>query len=239
MYKELAFELVGGAPRGRHVRFLAGHPTAAAHVQASHVAGSLLWQVWSTHADASVLDGLEAELARGGEGVVLGYEVLERADRTLTFLVRSREPTTPEEGTSIDFLAQEVLGHRALVLARIEEGRLGFRVVADEGDHLVTFFERVRARVEPESRVRLLRIGEFRGNPSEPVSALRHARLGHDDARILEVALTAGYYDEPKKVGVRELGESLGYSKSAVARRLRALERRALESLLVPGERRS
>lgn len=53
-----------------------------------------------------------------------------------------------------------------------------------------------------------------------------------DLLRLAGEALARGYYDTPKRVGVRELSALLGLSKSTIARRLKLLERDALEKLI-------
>jgi predicted DNA binding protein len=48
----------------------------------------------------------------------------------------------------------------------------------------------------------------------------------------LELAVESGYYERPRGIDLDELGEQLGISKSAVSQRIRAAERKLIETAI-------
>jgi hypothetical protein len=56
--------------------------------------------------------------------------------------------------------------------------------------------------------------------------------LDFEEGRILEAALTQGYFEVPKSITTDELADSLGMSSTTLNNKLRSINRRILDSFL-------
>lgn len=218
--KELVFELSGDRARIAHVRYLLEHPGMALHVESLQSSGEVVWEVARVTGSPEEIAGLRALVLGPQTPPVGAIDLLDDEPRALRWVIRWERPT-PEGASSLFHVVFDAAGAQAIVTPRIAGGRIEVRVTARCLDDLKSVYARVEASYAPRWNVKLLRIGDPRTRVTVP----------NEDRALLARALEAGYYDEPKRVGVRELGDALGWSKTVTSRRLRALERRAVEMM--------
>jgi hypothetical protein len=132
----------------------------------------------------------------------------------------------PGQDISLPHLVQEAVGPRAILRMEFAKGLLLYRIADENHEALTRFFDVLQRELQPRFEVKLVRVGYY-----ENRDAMTRA-VGPEDLHLAKEALARGYYDAPKRVGVRELGTALGLSKSVVARRLKSIERKALENLI-------
>lgn len=235
IFREIQFELSEGTPRSPYARFFVEHRELLVRAQAMHSTNEQMWELVDARGPAADLGALRVFLDEGPVAPAEDVEVLHDGEGRVQFLVRWRRPRPGEPAVSLEYLAQQEVGPDAIVATLFEGGRIEVRVAGSDGERLLRFFREVEAALGDRFCVRMLRIGEMRPDWS-PVPQVKRQEVASEDRKLVAYALGAGYYDSPKRIGVRELGEALGWSKSVVARRLREVERRALETLLcAPG----
>lgn len=199
-----------------------------ATTSAVHATADSMWLIWGVAGPASevlaVRDALEGPLGQPIQAV----DVTEDVRGKLLVAVRWARPPI-SEGPAIEHLLSDVASAGALLRLRVQGRRVEVRAAANDGEMLLRFYQAIRSLLASRYAIRLLRMGDARGAKDASRDLLRR-----DEEELLELALARGYYDEPKRCGVRELGDALGFSKSVVARKLRTLERRALEQLKSP-----
>lgn len=83
----------------------------------------------------------------------------------------------------------------------------------------------------PVSTRRIVGLDGQMGSESRPVLC-DSSVLTEKQRRALDVAMSRGYYDEPKAVTLSELAGDLGISKSALSRRLRSAESKILRNCI-------
>lgn len=222
-FKEMTFELElsGGRARVEHIAWVLDHPSMTVRVESLQARGDAVWEVAFVTGPTADVRGLLEILRRPAAQPVGSVDVAEQDPRSLRWIIRWDRPR-PEAVPSLFHLVFDIAGPDALVMPRIAHGRIEVRVACREADDLGRLFRTVQAVYGARFDVRLLRVGNVRGGQPE---------VPEEDRDLLAKAIAAGYYDEPKRVGVRELGEVLGWSKTVISRRLRALERRAVERL--------
>lgn len=235
MFKEIVFELAGGRPRTAHARYFFEHPELAARMQILHATPDMTWELITVTGESADVRAFEAEIARGPVPPMVDLEIVSATPRTLQYVVKWARPTNDEAGTSLEFMLYDHVGPDALFNMRIESGRAEVKVAGPDGEKLLRYFNAVRGRLENRYQVRLVRVGELR--PGWEEARETRSTIRDEDRQLVAFALAAGYYDNPKRCGVRELGDALGWSKSVVARKLRAIERRALENIVTPPTR--
>lgn len=120
---------------------------------------------------------------------------------------------TPTDGSvSVEQIALEMLGPAIVYESEIGNGDCTVRVMAPPGSDLETFYRRVEAALAPRFRVRF---GGVRAcAPPERATSM-------DEERALLAALSAGYFEKRRRVGVREMALSGRKSKSAFGETLR------------------
>lgn len=190
-----------------------------ARIEALQTSGGAVLEVARVTGTATELEGLRQVLSGPVAPPVGAHGVVDRDGRSLRWFVRWEDKP---EAPSLFHLVFRIAGADALVTPALKQGRVEVRVACRSADDLQRLYGEVERTYGRRWDVRLVRIGALRD---------RAPTMPDDDRELLAHALQAGYYDEPKRVGVRELGESLGWSKTALARRLRVLERRAVEQL--------
>jgi len=217
----MTFELSGGRARVEHVAWVLEHPAMTVRVESLQACGDAVWEVALVTGPPADIHGLLEILRREPVAPVGSVDIAEEDPRSLRWVIRW-DRARPGAVPSLFHLVFEVAGPDALVMPRIAHGRIEVRVACREADDLGRLFRSVQSVYGARFDVRLLRVGGLRGGRPE---------VPEEDRDLLAKAIQAGYYDEPKRVGVRELGEVLGWSKTVISRRLRALERRAVERL--------
>lgn len=166
----------------------------------------------------------------GVQPCILHADVLLDTERHIRFIVSWRRPEDhTTQGVSLEHVLLDTVGPGGLLFGRIEDGVISYKAASPGGRGLSEFLAQVQQALGTRYRVRPFRAGPFKAG-WEIDDAPR--RVDPEEEALLSAALANGYYDEPKRCGVRELGESLGVSKSVVARRLRDLEKRALEHMV-------
>lgn len=80
--------------------------------------------------------------------------------------------------------------------------------------------------------VSLLRIVDCSQADSEPGLTFDLTDLSQTQRDTLELAVTEGYYDDPRGITLAELAEKLGVSKSGVSRRLSRIEATILTNIV-------
>lgn len=216
-----------GEPRNPILRAFWSRPRVEAATSAIHAATDSMWLIWVVTGPAEELRALRAELPFARASPIEAVESEENARGDLLVAVRWGRPPA-SEGPAIEHLLAQMAAAGSMLRLRVHDGRIEVRAASHDGEGLLRFYQAMRSLLVTRYHVRLLRMGEAR-TPEASRDALRR-----DEEELLELALARGYYDEPKRCGVRELGDALGFSKSVVARKLRTLERRALENLKGP-----
>ena len=209
-----------------------------AHVEAMRWAGDTIWELTYVTGPPRDLASFRELLQAPPEPPILETHVLEEEQNGILYYTRWNRPGDASQGVSIEHLMLDHVGPEAVLDVSIRNGKMEYQVVSPDGTRLLTFFNAVKAALEHRFQVRLHRVGELRGKLHHHAHGHAHApaapagepMIRLDEQALLREALLRGYYDNPKKCGVRELGDALGFSKSVVARKLRALERRALET---------
>lgn len=230
MFKEVLFELSGGQPRSKHSGYFFDHPEVAAQMRILHATPEHVWEIIDVSGEPDAIDAFRAFLEEDQEASMESLELVSAATRHVRYVIKWARPRPDEPALSIEFLVTDVVGPDAIFHMRVDGRRAEVKVAGPDGSRLLRFFNEVQQRLQSRFQVRLLRMGEHRADWEAPKS--QASDLRDEDRQLLAYALAAGYYDNPKKVGVRELGDALGCSKSVIARKLRTIERRALESLV-------
>lgn len=237
MYREVVFELVDGQAVTPLFRALSHERLATARLQATSLAHDFASVLVDYAGPAAAVERVRAVVRERPESTVLHYDTLLDEDQRLRFVATWRRATNPQrEGVSLEHHLFDTVGPGGLLFGRVEGGVIAYKAASPEGRGLQEFVASVREAFGGRFTVRTLRMGPFRSG-WEVDDAPRQVRP--DDTALLVAAFHAGYYDEPRRCGVRELGDALGVSKSVVARRLRVLERQALERLVDLGAHRA
>ena len=169
-------------------------------------------------------------LVSGQQPCVALADLLVDSEKQLRFIMNWRRPGDPHrEGVSLEHILLETVGPCGMLFGRVEGGTLAYKVAAPGGRGLSEFLEAAQRAFGTRFTVRPVRAGPFKPGWEIDVAP---QRVDPEEEALLSAALAQGYYDEPKRCGVRELGDALGVSKSVVARRLRDLEKRALERMV-------
>lgn len=232
MYREVLFELVDGRAATPLFQALAHERSARGRLQAlsigPEVVAVLVDYVGPTEAVQRVRDAVQR---RPDTPTVLHFDPLLDEPKHVRFVATWRRPAETSHGVSLEHLLYDHVGPAGLLFGRVEGGIIGYKAASPGGRGLTEFLAAAQAAFGERFKVQPLRTGPFRAG-WEIEDGPRHVEP--EEEALLAAALAAGYYDEPKRCGVRELGDALGVSKSVVARRLRTLERRALERLVSP-----
>lgn len=130
------------------------------------------------------------------------------------------------EGTKVKMIVgtSHCLGCRALAQAEafllsakvLDDGWVEWRVVHDERNALDHLIERLE---DAGMGTRVVEVSGFKDRES----------LTKDQDRVLKTALESGYYDFPKRVGVRELARKLGVSTAYISYTLRSAQKKTIQ----------
>lgn len=228
-YREVLFELTNGRPITPLFVALTSERAAQARLQALSIGHEVVSVLIDFRGSASATERVRRVITRRPEPTtVIDYDSLIDEPKHLRFVTTWRRPTKPQEGVSLEHILFDTAGPAAILFGRVQDATIAYKAASPDGRGLQEFVERVREAFGTRYAVRARRAGPFRTGWEIDD---RSTRVDPDEEVLLTAALAAGYYDEPKRCGVRELGDVLGLSKSVIARRLRSLERRALEQL--------
>lgn len=228
-YREVLFELVDGRPVTPLFQALVAERTARARLQAISMTERVVSVLIDYAGPPLAVARLRDVLVRRPEVTVLTYDTLIDDEKQLRFLATWTRPQAPQQGVSLEHILFDTVGPAGLLFGRVHNGVIAYKAAAPGGRGLNEFLQRVQEQFGTRFTVHAVRTGPFRSGWEIEESA---RRVDPDEEALLAAAFAAGYYDEPKRCGVRELGDVLGLSKSVIARRLRAIERRALEQLV-------
>lgn len=229
VYREVLFELVDGKPATQLFRALIAEPSARARLQSVSVAPTVVSVLIDYAGPPAAVAHVRDVVERRPEPTVLDYDTLVDEEKHIRFLAAWRRPHDSTQGVSLEHILHDTVGPAGLLFGRVQDGIISYKAASPGGRGLNEFLQKVQASFGTRYTVRALRTGPFRAGWEIEDTA---RRVDPDEEALLAAALAAGYYDEPKRCGVRELGDALGLSKSVIARRLRSLERRALEQLV-------
>lgn len=168
-------------------------------------------------------------VAEGLQPHVVHADIILDSEKHIRFIQTWRRPPVSSQGVSLEHILLDTVGSGGLLFGRVEDGIISYKAASPGGRGLSEFLTATQKAFGSRFKVRPVRAGPFRSGWEIDDSA---RRVDAAEEALLAAALSQGYYDEPKRCGVRELGDALGVSKSVVARRLRDLEKRALERLV-------
>lgn len=229
LYREIVFELVDGRAVTPLFQALSDEPSSRARLQAVSMGPESVSVLIDYHGRAPAVARLRHVVETKPEPTVLRYDALVDEPEHLRFVATWRRPAHSGEGVSLEHLLHDQVGAGGLLFGRVHEGVISYKVASPEGRGLPAFLAALGEAFGQRFRVRVVRSGAYR--PGWEIDEAG-VSVRPEETALLLAAFSAGYYDEPRRCGVRELGDVLGVSKSVVARRLRVLERRALERMV-------
>lgn len=230
IYREILFELVDGRPATPLFAALVAERTARVRMQtvllSDEAASGLFDHVGPAHAVSRIRHILHSTI----QPCVLHSDILLDSEKHIRFMMTwSRPADSATQGVSLEHILLDTVGPGGILFGRVEDGIIAYKAASPGGRGLSEFLAATQRAFGTRFRVRPIRAGPFKAGWEIDDSP---RRVDPEEEALLSAALANGYYDEPKRCGVRELGESLGVSKSVVARRLRDLEKRALERMV-------
>lgn len=152
-------------------------------------------------------------------------DILERTANSIRAVFTWRRPSIDDPATPEKLFAT-LVWTPMLLTVRLQERAILVRALHEDCDRLDAFFEEIHDEFAGTFEVELLRAGEIDRDWSSTPGPLDDRLLA-----VLRHATANGYYEDPRRCSIRDLGESLGMSKSAVARHLREIERIAVARL--------
>lgn len=228
MYREVLFELADGRPATALFEALAQDKSARARLQALSVSHDVVTVLIDYAGPPASVARLRDVIARRQEPIT-NFDIMLDEDKHIRFIATWKRPPVGHPGVSLEHVLHDTVGPGGLLFGRVTGGIIAYKAAAPGGVGLTDFLAASQAAFGRRYEVRPIRAGPFK--PGWEIEDAPR-RVDPDEEALLSAALAAGYYDEPKRCGVRELGDALGVSKSVIARRLRILERRALEALV-------
>jgi len=225
MLKEIVIELSRGRPTNPFVRYLVDHPALSGRVVSMKVERDAAWEMLLVEGPQNEIEELRSLLEGARDPFTVDRTIIESWNTGLLIYSKWRRPPGGQD-FSLPHLVQEIVGPRAVLRMEFARGLLLYRVADENHEALTRLFDILARDLKPAFEVKLVRVGYY-----ENRDAIARA-VGPEDLHLAKEALARGYYDSPKRVGVRELGSALGMSKSVVARRLKAIERKAIENLV-------
>jgi hypothetical protein len=223
------FELVDGSAATPLFQALSADRAARTRLQSLTIAADVVAVLIDYAGSAASVGRVRNVVRQKPEPTVFAYDELIDEDKHIRFVATWTRPPHSSNGVSLEHVLHDTVGPGGLLFGRVEDGVISYKAASPEGRGLSEFLAMAQTAFGERFRVRPLRAGPFK-----PGWEIEEGSRQVDPAEeaLLAAALAAGYYDEPKRCGVRELGDALGVSKSVVARRLRTLERRALENMV-------
>lgn len=229
LYREIVFELVDGRAATPLFQALSADPAGRARLQAVSMGAEMVSVLIDYQGPLASVARLRGVVETKPEPTVLRYDALVDEPGHLRFVATWRRPAHSREGVSLEHHLHDHAGPGALLFGRVQGGVIAYKAASPEGRGLPAFLASLRAAFGERFTVRIVRSGPYR--PGWEIDETG-VSVAPEETALLLAAFSAGYYDEPRRCGVRELGDVLGVSKSVVARRLRTLERRALERMV-------
>jgi hypothetical protein len=233
--KEVYFEVHGDQAREPVIACILHSKTLVSETLSFAADDACAWQLNSLRGDEREVAVFREVLNQPLEPPVTErLEEVQGGSNWLAYYWQWRKPK-PGEAVSIEHLFREHLGGRGSLKHRVGPGKGEFVVQGFDADALARLYREAEQGFQERYDVRLVRMGEAKLGP--PGHA--HGDLGSEDLLFAREAMRLGYFEEPRRIGVRELGGLVGSGKSATAHRLRRIERRAVQRLLseamVPG----
>jgi hypothetical protein len=225
MLKEIVIELTRGRPTNPFIRYLVEHPGLTGRVVSMKVERDAAWEMLLVDGPQREIEELRGLLDQSRDQYTIDRTVIDAWATGMLIYSKWRRPMAGQD-ISLPHLVQDSIGPRAVLRMEFAKGVLLYRIADENHEALTRFFDVMQRELSPRFDVKLVRVGYY-----ENRDAIARA-VGPEDLHLAKEALARGYYDAPKRVGVRELGSALGLSKSVVARRLKAIERKALENLI-------
>lgn len=222
-FKEVVLDFLPAQARfpSAHLAYLLGS-SLAAELQHIQVEDESAWELMLVHGPDAELDVFQGLLDAAPSDTFRELRTVDRARGRLLYYCRWQRPHM-EGAVSVEHLIHDLLGGETALRKRIEGGRIRYTLVTDREHEVPRLIEAAKRAVQGRYRVDIVKVGPFLARP-------RPDTLRLNDVELLRLALRRGYYDRPRRVGVRELALAVGVSKSAVAKRLAAIERRLLET---------
>ena len=230
MYREVLFELVDGQAATPLFQALSSDRTARTRLQSLTIGAEVVAVLIDYAGSAAAVHRVRDVVRRRPDPSVFRYDELIDDEKHIRFVATWSRPPHASGGVSLEHVLFDTVGPGGLLFGRVEGGVIAYKAASPDGRGLTEFLAAAQLAFGARFRVRPLRAGPFK--PGWEIEEGARAVVDPDEETLLSTALAAGYYDEPKRCGVRELGDVLGVSKSVVARRLRTLERRALENMV-------
>ncbi|HEV8359000.1 MAG TPA: helix-turn-helix domain-containing protein [Candidatus Thermoplasmatota archaeon] len=225
MLKEIVIELARGRPTNPFTRYLVEHPGLAGRVVSMKVERDTAWEMLLVEGPQREVEELRGIAEQSRDQYTIDRTVIDQWATGMLIYSKWRRPA-PGQDFSLPHLVQDSIGPKAILRMEFAKGVLLYRIADENHEALTRFFDVLQRELAPRFEVKLVRVGYY-----ENRDAIARA-IGPEDLHLAKEALARGYYDAPKRVGVRELGSALGMSKSVVARRLKTIERKALENLI-------
>ena len=229
IYREVLFELADGRAATPLFEVLRTERAARCRLQAVMLSPEAVTVLFDYTGPVFAVARVRQILASGIQPCILHADVIIDQDKHMRFLMTWSRPIDSREGVSLEHILLDTVGPGGLLYGRVEDGTIAYKAASPGGRGLSEFLAAAQLAFGSRFRVRPIRAGPFK--PGWEIDDVPR-RVDPEEEALLSAALAQGYYDEPKRCGVRELGETLGVSKSVVARRLRELERRALERMV-------
>lgn len=157
-------------------------------------------------------------------------QILDEAPGGLMLGCKWADPDGVDEPT-LEHLLARLAWACVLVSTRIGDGRLEVRAMSECPDTLEQLVADVQHGFSPHFSIELKRAGEV---DEGCWWGICEPGLEPKERELLDVAIAEGYYDRPRRCGVRELARLVGLSKSTVSRKLGRLEARAVRRLREP-----
>lgn len=224
------FELADGRAATPLFQALLAQRSTRARLQALMLSQEAVSILFDYTGPAPAVARVRDILRNGEQPCILHADAVIDTEKQIRFVMTWRRPADPHtEGVSLEHILLDTVGPGGLLFGRVEGGVISYKAASPDGRGLSEFLTAAQAAFGARFTVRPLRAGPFK--PGWEIDDTPR-RVDPDEVALLSAALAGGYYDEPKRCGVRELGDVLGVSKSVVARRLRDLERRALERMV-------
>lgn len=194
------------------------------------------WLVLRVEGDAQELARFAARIAPSIATTGIEAYVLHSSPASLVVFVKWLRPHERELGVSVPHLVLDHLGSGAMLSATFTPRHMQFRVVTDRPplalkafiDDLVASFEgRFRGRVTRIGPVALETARPARGSLRSLAEPAGRAPSGHAGApdEVLAAAWRLGWFETPRKCGIRDVAREVSLSPAAALKRLRAAER--------------
>jgi hypothetical protein len=213
--REIVYRL---QPRGKPTQLPLILSAAAGHVTVETTVAHLdddghVWRILNVHGSAKEIEAAQAAFEEYRPAHLVEKEVLGATPRRLILWYKYQSKVLGR--SSHTSLAFRLLGRDTVITDHTRDGVLRIRVLARAGAGLQEFLRAVRKQSE-DLGFQLL----YAGPPRE----LAAPGLTSAEEATLRAARRLGYYDVPRRIGVRDVAQAEGLSPSAASYRLRRAE---------------